>query len=128
MSRMDTHFLSAVSFFGFYFCLKSLTCLTFSATQATRTTSPGKLGLGTGHAQRTDPVSREALEFGGKGKRCFIVAMVKGRFSSAFLAHLSPFITTAHIAEMATHMSQPLRLQGSLADALSEARAALSDS
>lgn len=59
---------------------------------------------------------------------CFIVAMVKGRFSSAFLAHLSPFITTAHIAEMATHMSQPLRLQGSLADALSEARAALSDS
>lgn len=42
------------------------------------------------------------------------VALVKGRFSSALLAHLSAFIITAHTAEMATHISQPLRLQGPL--------------
>ena len=59
---MDTHFLPAVSFFDFYFCLKSLTCLSFSATQATRTTSLGKLVLGTGQVQRNDPVSRQDLE------------------------------------------------------------------
>ena len=44
----------------------------------------------------------------------FIVATVKGHLSSASLAHLFPFITTAHMAGMATHVSQPLSLQGPL--------------
>lgn len=55
----------------------------------------------------------------GHGERPFLLC---------FPCSLSPFVTTAHTAEMATHISQPLRLQGSLADALLEAHAPLSDS
>lgn len=56
-----TNFPPGVSLFDFYFCLESPTRLSSSATQTARTTSPGRLILGTRHAPRTTLISSGTL-------------------------------------------------------------------
>lgn len=56
-----TSFPPGVSLFDFYFCLESPTRLSSSATQTARTTSPGRLILGTRHAPRTTLISSGTL-------------------------------------------------------------------